>query len=88
MFLKNEEAFEIVREFGSPVYVYSEDILRQRCRELLDAFEGRLSPSFSVKANSNLSLLRIIREEGIDRRTCAGGRRARGGAFGDAPGGL
>ncbi len=65
MFLKNEEAFEIVREFGSPVYVYSEDILRQRCRELLDAFEGRLSPSFSVKANSNLSLLRIIREEGI-----------------------
>ncbi len=65
MFLKNEEAFEIVREFGSPVYVYSEDILRQRCRELLDAFDGRLSPSFSVKANSNLSLLRIIREEGI-----------------------
>lgn len=65
MFLKNEEAFEIVREFGSPVYIYSEDILRQRCRELLDAFEGRLSPSFSVKANSNLSLLRIIREEGI-----------------------
>ncbi|MCD8163521.1 MAG: diaminopimelate decarboxylase [Synergistaceae bacterium] len=65
MFLKNEEAFEIVREFGSPVYVYSEDILRQRCRELLDAFDGRLSQSFSVKANSNLSLLRIIREEGI-----------------------
>ena len=39
--------------------------MRQRCRELLDAFDGRLSPSFSVKANSNLSLLRIIREEGI-----------------------
>ncbi|MFR5879528.1 MAG: hypothetical protein ACLUEQ_01270 [Cloacibacillus evryensis] len=55
MFLKNEEAFEIVREFGSPVYVYSEDILRQRCRELIDAFDGRLSPSFSIKANSNIS---------------------------------
>lgn len=65
MFLKNEEAFEIVREFGSPVYVYSEDILRQRCRELIDAFDGRLSPSFSIKANSNISLLNIIREEGI-----------------------
>ncbi len=65
MFLKNEEAFEIVREFGSPVYVYSEEILRQRCRELVDAFEGRLSPSFSIKANANISLLKIIREEGI-----------------------
>ena len=65
MFLKNEEAFEIVSEYGSPVYVYSEEILRQRCRELVDAFEGRISPSFSIKANANISLLKIIREEGI-----------------------
>ena len=52
-------------DFGSPLYVYSEGILRERCGELLEAFEGRIKPSFSAKANSNLHLLRIIREEGI-----------------------
>ena len=66
MFLTKEEAFSLVREFGSPLYVYSEDILRSRCRKLLSAFEGRVCPSYSIKANSNIDLLRIIREEGLD----------------------
>ena len=64
MFLNYDEVSEITAEYGSPVYVYSEEILRDRCRMLLEAFEGRIAPSFSVKANTNLSLLKIIREEG------------------------
>ena len=64
MFLNYDEVSEITAEYGSPVYVYSEEILRDRCRTLLEAFEGRITPSFSVKANTNLSLLKIIREEG------------------------
>jgi diaminopimelate decarboxylase len=58
-------AHKIVRTYGSPVYIYSENILRERCRDLLEAFENRVKPSYSVKANSNLALLKIIREEGI-----------------------
>lgn len=65
MFLQKDEAFQLLADFGSPLYVYSEGILRERCGELLEAFEGRIKPSFSAKANSNLHLLRIIREEGI-----------------------
>ena len=65
MFLSREEAFGLLSQFGSPLYVYSEDILRARCRELRSAFSGRIRPSFSIKANSNAALLRIIREEGI-----------------------
>ncbi|MCE5200976.1 MAG: diaminopimelate decarboxylase, partial [Synergistaceae bacterium] len=65
MFMDHESAEKIVREYGSPVYVYSEKILRERCRDLLDAFDGRIKPSYSAKANSNLTLLRIIREEGL-----------------------
>ena len=64
MFLNYDEVSEITAEYGSPVYVYSEEILRDRCRRLINAFEGRIQPSFSVKANTNLSLLKIIREEG------------------------
>jgi len=50
---------------GSPLYVYNENILRRSCRDVL-----RLSShpgfrvNYSAKANSNPSLLRIIREEG------------------------
>jgi diaminopimelate decarboxylase len=57
---------ELLAEFDSPLYVYNEAILRQRCREmknlvLLPGFKA----SYSTKANSNLELLRIIQEEGL-----------------------
>jgi len=65
MRLDNETARKIIREHGSPVYVYSESVLKDRCRDLLSAFEGRVKPSYSVKANSNLTILRIVKEEGL-----------------------
>lgn len=65
MFITEQQAAEIIAEYGSPVYIYSEEILRQRCRELTEAFLGRVVPSFSVKANTNIELLKIVREEGI-----------------------
>lgn len=65
MFVKFDTAQELLKKYGSPLYVYSESILRQRCRDLLEAFRGRIKPSFSAKANTNLSLLKIIHEEGL-----------------------
>lgn len=65
MFIKEEEAHGLISEYGTPVYLYSEEILRSRCREIADAFCGRIVPSFSIKANSNIHLLKIIKEEGI-----------------------
>lgn len=57
---------ELLERFGSPVYVYSERILRERCRELkgLSSHAG-FEVSYSVKANTNPNLLKIIREEGL-----------------------
>ena len=56
----------LVREFGSPLYVYNEAILRERCREmrLLCSVPG-FTACYSTKANGNPHLLRIIREEGL-----------------------
>lgn len=65
MFVEFDTAQELLKRYGSPLYVYSESILRQRCRDLLEGFQGRIKPSFSAKANTNLSLLKIIREEGL-----------------------
>lgn len=64
-FIDYSTAEKIIKEYGSPVFVYSEKILRQRCEDLMTAFDGRLQPSYSVKANNNISLLHIIHEEGL-----------------------
>ena len=57
---------ELLRKFGSPLYVYNEKILRRRCSELrnLCAHPG-FAVNYSTKANANPALLRIIREEGL-----------------------
>ena len=56
----------LVREFGSPLYVYNENILRQRCREMRDlcSVQG-FTACYSTKANGNPHLLRIVKEEGL-----------------------
>lgn len=65
-FFENTNATELVELFGSPLYIYNERILRERCRELkrLSSHAGFVV-SYSVKANSNPHLLRIIRSEGL-----------------------
>ncbi len=57
---------ELISLYGSPLYVYNENILRERCRELL-RLSGHpgFTVSYSAKANSNPHLLAIVREEGL-----------------------
>ncbi|UZP69005.1 diaminopimelate decarboxylase [Desulfovibrio mangrovi] len=57
---------ELVEEYGSTLYVYNEDMLRRRCREIkaLSSHPG-FTPNYSAKANTNIHLLKIIREEGM-----------------------
>ncbi len=57
---------DLVKQFGTPLYVYSEHILRERCRELKNMCQvPGYGVNYSVKANSNPALLRIVREEGL-----------------------
>lgn len=64
-FFGREDPCELATRFGTPLYVYSENILRQRCRDLrgLSSLPG-FRVNYSAKANTNPALLRIIREEG------------------------
>lgn len=56
---------ELADKFETPLYVYNENILRTRIKELagLSDYAG-FAVNYSVKANSNPALLKIIREEG------------------------
>jgi diaminopimelate decarboxylase len=65
-FFENTNPEELIEEFGSPLYVYNEKILRQRCREMADLISyPNFKSNYSIKANSNLEILKIVRDEGL-----------------------
>lgn len=65
-FYRGNDPAELVKEYGSPLYVYNESILRERCRELKALVDyPRFFVNYSVKANSSLAVLKIAHEEGL-----------------------
>jgi diaminopimelate decarboxylase len=65
-FYENVNPIELIEKYGSPLYVYNERLLRDRCRELKQLVKySSFQVQFSAKANSNLTLLEIIKEEGL-----------------------
>ena len=69
---------------GTPVYVYSSAIVRDRFRRLDGAMEGLPHRvHYTLKANSNAGILRILREQGAGVDVVSGGElhRARRAGF-------
>lgn len=65
-FYGNTSPDKLIEEFGSPLYVYNEEIFRQRCRDMANLIPiENFKSNFSIKANSNIELLKIAREEGL-----------------------
>jgi len=66
LYLGNYSAEELLNKFGSPLYVYQENVLRDRCRQLINMINyENMVVHYSAKANTNVALLKIIREEGL-----------------------
>jgi diaminopimelate decarboxylase len=56
---------DIVKEYGTPLYVYSASSIRSRFQELTEALSGVPHLiAYSVKANGNLAVLRTLAELG------------------------
>ena len=76
----------IAAEVGTPFYCYSEATLRRHARVFQDAFEGlNALTAYSVKANSNLAVIRILASEGAGADVVSGGELKRARAAGVAP---
>lgn len=79
---------ELADEFGTPLYVYSADDLRERVELFAREFaDQQHTICFAVKANSSLALLRLLGELGCGFDIVSGGelervRRAAPGAVG------
>ena len=62
--LSGLEAETLLREFGSPLYVYEAEVLRERFRAFQAAFPENVHLHYAMKANSNPTLLRLLQQEG------------------------
>ena len=69
---------KLARQFGTPLYVYSASAIRERMRAFQNAFDHvPHTVCYSVKANSNLSILRLLDDEGCGFDIVSGGELAR-----------
>lgn len=62
-------AKEITAKYGTPLYVYSANSILKQYRRLRDAFKNAIGEDnfqicYAVKANSNLSILKLLQSEG------------------------
>jgi len=59
-------AVQAAEEFGTPVYLYDEALILERCRECTDMPHAYgLIVRYAMKANSNKTLLRLITDAGL-----------------------
>jgi len=78
---------DLADRFGTPLYVYSQNAILEQLKALQEAFE-ELQPlvCYSVKANSNLSILRVMAEHGSGFDVVSGGELFRVGVAGGGAG--
>jgi len=63
-------------EYGTPLYVYDEDELRDRCRAYRDTFateDGRANVSYAAKAFLCGAMARVVDDEGLELEVASGG---------------
>lgn len=63
--IDNVSIQEIVKEFGTPCFVYSEELISKNFKEIMNVFHNeKRSVFYSVKANSSLSILKLLSDLG------------------------
>ena len=73
------DTIELAREFGTPVYAFAEDDIRDRARRFLTAFRERhadVDVLFASKAFPCTAVYRLLAEEGLACDVASGGELA------------
>lgn len=64
-FFKGNNPEEIVEQYGTPLYVYNEEIIRKHMDAVAKVIEKYpYTANYSVKANTNIHILKLALEEG------------------------
>ncbi|MEM3673080.1 MAG: diaminopimelate decarboxylase [Candidatus Bathyarchaeia archaeon] len=67
LYLDGVSVLKLVEEFGTPLYLMSENKIRENYRRFNSAFShhyDKIRVLYSAKANTNLSVLKILKSEG------------------------
>ena len=65
LYLGGLPATQLIEEYGSPLYVYEEETIRNRYKDFAENISyPHLRIYYACKANSNLAILRVLKEEG------------------------
>ena len=66
-FFKGINPEEIAQKYGTPVYVYNEENIREHMRDVANVItKYPYRANYSMKANSNLTILKMALEEGLN----------------------
>ena len=66
-FFGNLDPEKLAEKYGTPLFVYNEDILRRQMKRIAGILPNhRFTANFSIKTNSNLTILRMANEEGLN----------------------
>lgn len=79
---------ELAEKFGTPLFVFSESRIRQninRLKEVRDVIDCKLKVCYAAKANSNMAILRAVKEAGSDLEVNSGGELFKAIEIGFAP---
>jgi diaminopimelate decarboxylase len=61
------DPIQLLNQYGSPLYVYDGATIRRKAAELQHAFAGvNMKIKYACKANTNLAILRLMREIGVE----------------------
>ncbi len=65
--IQGNKLTEIAKEFGTPLYLYDANKIRENISILSNSFPGiNLKIKYACKANTNLSILKLMQSEGVD----------------------
>ncbi len=68
------DLLDLAKEYGTPLYVMDEGMMRDRCRRLRAATEGRSAHiCYAGKAFINMAMARLVNEEGLNLDTVSEG---------------
>lgn len=67
-YIQNQKVLDICQKFDTPLYVYDGEKIVNQIQKLRQAFQGfPLQIKYAIKALSNISILKLVKTQGILR---------------------
>ena len=76
LYINNVSAIELANEFGTPLFVFSESRIKhniERLKRAEEFIDCKLKVCYAAKANSNMAILRTVKDANCDLEVNSGG---------------